>query len=130
MEQREVGEGGGKQLEDVLRHVLELRLAPMCRACATGCAQDSGLGQRAGWVRWPWVLSLYWILRSVLSCLSCWQRSVPCLPHAVPGYRSEQGRPCPRGAQSSLNVELWLEPKKLSPLPRIQSGHCFWTGGG
>lgn len=30
--------GGGQQLEDVLGHVLELSLAPVCAgACATGC---------------------------------------------------------------------------------------------
>lgn len=51
--------GGGQQLEDVLGRVPELRLAATCaRACATESALDVGLGQRAGAVSWPLVLSV------------------------------------------------------------------------
>lgn len=39
-------EGGGQQLEDVLGHMLEPRLAPLCRGmCRRVCL---GPGQRAG----------------------------------------------------------------------------------
>lgn len=51
-----------------------------------------------------------------------WHRSVPSLPHAVPGYKSKQDRLCPCcswRARSFPQCRLWPGPREPNPLSRV-----------
>ena len=80
--------------------------------------------------RLPLVLSPYWLLRSVPSCLSLFAGRYT-LCHML-CQDTEVSKTDPARGELSLppSAELWLGLRELTPLSRVQSGQSLWPGGG